>query len=125
VLLSLSGLSLHRIAFLLHVSAQSVLNWIRAFAREHEQKPEPTGRIIILERDAMWHYRKKERCQLWMWKAREQETGQLLAWECGRREKAPLQKMVDGLIQWAVTIYWLDDWAPYASVIPQDKLRTG
>ena len=33
VLLYLSGISMHRIAFLLRVSAQSVLNWIRAFAQ--------------------------------------------------------------------------------------------
>ena len=31
VLLYLSGISMHRIAFLLRVSAQSVRNWIRAF----------------------------------------------------------------------------------------------
>jgi transposase-like protein len=48
VLLYLSGISMHRIAFLLRVSAQSVLNWIRAFAKEHEQKPEPTGKTIIM-----------------------------------------------------------------------------
>jgi transposase-like protein len=35
VLLYLSGISMNRIAFLLRVSAQSVLNWIRAFATEH------------------------------------------------------------------------------------------
>jgi transposase-like protein len=40
----LNGVSMNRIAFLLQVSAQSVLNWIRAFAREHYEKPEPTGR---------------------------------------------------------------------------------
>jgi transposase-like protein len=48
----LSGLSMNRIAFLLRVSAQAVLHWIRAFAREHDQK---------LELDEMWHYLKKKR----------------------------------------------------------------
>jgi transposase-like protein len=38
----LSGVSMHRIAFLLQVSAQAVLNWIRAFATAHPEKPEPT-----------------------------------------------------------------------------------
>jgi transposase-like protein len=35
VLLYLSGISMHRIAFLLRVSAQSVLKWLRTFAQEH------------------------------------------------------------------------------------------
>ena len=59
VLLYLSGISMHRIAFLLRVSAQSVLNWLRTFAQEHYEKPEPTGKAIILELDEMWHYLKK------------------------------------------------------------------
>jgi transposase-like protein len=48
VLLYLSGISMNRIAFLLHVSAQAVLNWIRTFAQKFQEKPEPTGRSIIL-----------------------------------------------------------------------------
>jgi transposase-like protein len=48
VLFYLSGISMNRIAFLLRVSAQAVLNWIRAFAMEHYQKPEPTGNTIAL-----------------------------------------------------------------------------
>jgi insertion element IS1 protein InsB len=122
VLLYLSGVSMHRIAFLLRVSAQSILNWIRAFAKEHAQKPEPTGRIIVLELDEMWHYLKTKRCKLWIWKALDHETGQLLDWECGRRDKATLQKMVDRLAQWNVYMYCSDKWATYTSVIPQDKL---
>jgi transposase-like protein len=34
VLLYLSGISMNRIAFPLHVSAQAVLNWIRTFAQK-------------------------------------------------------------------------------------------
>src|SRR5919106_6495850 len=56
----LSGMSMNRIAFLCRVSAQSVLNWIRAFAKEHDEKLEPTGRTIVLELDEMWHYLKKK-----------------------------------------------------------------
>ena len=40
VLLYLSGLSMHRIAFLLRVSVQSALTWRRTFAQEHDEKPE-------------------------------------------------------------------------------------
>jgi hypothetical protein len=35
---------MNRIAFLLQVSAQLVLNWIRAFALEHYEKPEPPAK---------------------------------------------------------------------------------
>jgi insertion element IS1 protein InsB len=60
--------------------------------------------------------------KLWIWKALDRDTGQLLDWECGRRDKAPLKKMVDRLAQWDVQLYCTDKWATYASVIPQDKL---
>src|SRR5215510_5406370 len=64
VLWYLSGSSMNPIGALLHVSAQSVLNWIRAFAREHYEKPEPTGKAIVLELDEMWHYVKNKRYKL-------------------------------------------------------------
>lgn len=113
VLLYLSGISMHRIAFLLRVSAQAVLTWIRAFAKEHEEKPDPTGRMIVLELDEMWHYLKKKRCKLWIWKALDRDTGQLLDWECGQRDKATLKRMVNRLAQWDVQMYCTDKWAPY------------
>ena len=59
VLLYLSGLSMHRIATLCGVSAQAVLNWIRAFAQEHYEKPVPGGNAVVLEVDEMWHSIKK------------------------------------------------------------------
>jgi insertion element IS1 protein InsB len=122
VLLYLSGLSMNRIAFLLRVSAQAVLNWIRTFAQQYQEKPEPTGRSIILELDEMWHYVKQKRQKLWIWKALDQDTGQLLDWECGRRDKATLKKMVDRLASWDVKVYCTDQWSTYASVISQDRL---
>jgi hypothetical protein len=74
----LNGVSMNRIAFLLQVSAQSILNWIRASAQEHYEKPEPTGKAIRLELDEVWHYPKKKRRKLWIRKALDRETGQLL-----------------------------------------------
>ena len=59
VLLYMSGLSMHRIATLCGVSAQAVLNWIRVFAREHDEKPAPEGKAVVLEWDEMWHDIKK------------------------------------------------------------------
>jgi transposase-like protein len=99
VLLYLSGLSIHRIALLVRVSAQSVLNWLRAFAVVYYEKPELTGGTLVLEQDEMWHYVKKRQQKLLIWKALDQETGQLLDWECGRRNKATLKQMVDRLAQ--------------------------
>jgi IS1 family transposase/transposase-like protein len=122
VLLYLSGISMHRIAFLLRVSAQSVLNWLRTFAQEHYEKPEPTSRAIILELDEMWHYLKQKRRKLWIWKALDRGTGQLLDWECGRRGKATLKKLVDRLVPGDVKMYCTDKWATYASIILQDTL---
>jgi transposase-like protein len=77
----LSGMSMHRIAFLCRVSEQSVLNWLRSFAKEHYEKLEPAGKAVILERDEMWHYVKAKRQKLWIWKALVLESGKLLDWE--------------------------------------------
>jgi transposase len=54
----LSGMSTYRIAFLLRVSTQAVLTWIRDLATDYYERPEPTGRTIVLQRDEIWHYLK-------------------------------------------------------------------
>jgi len=113
---------MHRLAFLLRVSAQAVLTWIRACAQEHTKKPEPGGRTLILELDEMWQYLKQKRHTLWSWNALDRDTGPLLDWECGRRDKATMQKLIDRLAQGDVKLYGTDQWATYASVIPADKL---
>ena len=59
VWLYISGLSMRRISRLCQCSTQSVLNWVRAYAREQYAKPSPDGRVVILEVDEMWHYLKK------------------------------------------------------------------
>ena len=122
VLFYLSGISMHCIACLLRVSAPSVLNWIRTFAKAHEEKPAPTGKTIVLQLEEMWHDLKKKRQKLWIWKALDHESGQLLDWACGRRDKATLKKLVDRLAPWEVKRYGTDQWVTSASVIPQDKL---
>jgi len=122
VLLYLSGISMNRIAFLLQVSAQAVLNWIRAFATEHSKKPEPRGKTMVLELDEMWHYLTRKRRKLWIRKVLDRDTGQLLDWECGRRDKTTLKTLVKRLAQWDVQRYGTDQWAASAAVIPQDQL---
>jgi IS1 family transposase len=113
---------MNRIAFLARVSVQTVLNWIRAFAKDNYEKPRPTGTIIVLELDEMRHYIKKKRQKLWIWKALDTVSGKLLDWECGRRDKKTLQKMVDRLTRWDVKRYCTDKWASYAWVSPKEKL---
>jgi hypothetical protein len=66
---------MNRIAFLLRVSVQAVLTWLRDFAKDSYEKPEPAGRTIVLQRDAMWHYLKKKRHKLWIGKALDRDTG--------------------------------------------------
>src|SRR5262249_9883196 len=122
VLWYLSGMAMHRIAFLLPGSTQALPTSVMGFATASSQKPVPSGRTIILQLDEMWHYLKNKRGKLWIWKALDRDTGQLLDWECGRRDKKTLKKMVDRLAQWDVKMYCTDKWATYASVIPQDKL---
>jgi insertion element IS1 protein InsB len=43
-------------------------------------------------------------------------------WACGRRDAATLKRLVDRLALWGVTFYCPDNRAPYAAVIPQEKL---
>ena len=55
IILYLGGNSMGFIARLLRVSRQTVLDWIRDFAKKNYEKPEP-GSAIVLELDEMWHY---------------------------------------------------------------------
>ena len=59
VLLYLSGLSMNRTAKLLGVSTPTVMTWIERFAEVYAQKPEPEGRVVVVELDEMWHFLKK------------------------------------------------------------------
>ena len=78
VLWYVSGLSMHRMAFLLRVSTPAVLTWIRDVATASDEKPATTGRIIVLQRDAMGHSLKNKRGKLWRGKALDRDMGQLL-----------------------------------------------
>jgi IS1 family transposase len=94
VLLSLRGIPMHRIALLLRVFAQAMLHGIRPLAKHYREKPEPTGKTLLLELDALGHSLKKKRHTLRIGKALDQATGQLLDWAWGRRDQATLKKIV-------------------------------
>ncbi len=55
-LLYISGLSLRTIVRLLHTFATSVLSWVRKFALDNYEKPQPNSEAIIVQLDEMWHF---------------------------------------------------------------------
>ena len=55
ILLYSSGISFNAIGKHLNVSAQSILNWVRAFATDNYEKPEPSEAIVV-ELDEFWHF---------------------------------------------------------------------
>jgi len=63
---------------------------------------------------------KKNKC--WIWKAYCRTTGQLIDWECGDRSSATLKNLLDRLEQFEVAMYFADNWAAYAELIPPEKL---
>ena len=112
---------MNAIAKILRASPSTILQWIRDFANQHAQPPEPETDTVVLELDEMWHYLKKKQ-KLWIWKVLCRDTGELIGWECGHRDKATLKKLIQRLEKWNVKVYYTDDWHPYRAVIPKDKL---
>lgn len=63
VLLYLGGLSLNATAKHLDVSVQSVLNWVRDFAKANYEKPEPE-KVVVVELDEFWHFVESKKTSL-------------------------------------------------------------
>lgn len=59
VFLYCHGVSMNALARMFKVQTSSVLKWIKKFAEEHYEKPEPQGKAIVMELDEIWHYVKK------------------------------------------------------------------
>ena len=55
-LLYISGLSLRTIARLLHTSATSVLSWVKKFALDNYEKPQPSSEAVVIQLNKMWHF---------------------------------------------------------------------
>ena len=49
----INGLSLRTIARLLHTSATSVLSWVKKFALENYEKPQPSSEAVVIQLDEM------------------------------------------------------------------------
>jgi transposase-like protein len=58
-LLYMTGISFNAIGAHLAVSAQAVLDWVKAFAIANYEKPEPASAVVV-ELDEMWHFIKKK-----------------------------------------------------------------
>jgi len=68
ILLYLSGLSMRTISKVVHTDLHAVYRWIRIFAEENYEKPEPepepASDAIVVELDEMWHYIQKKKQNL-------------------------------------------------------------
>ena len=50
------GLSFRTIAKLMKVTHKAIYDWVKAFAINNYDKPEPQGSAVIVELDEMWHF---------------------------------------------------------------------
>jgi transposase len=56
ILLYLCGLSMRTISKIVKTDVHAVYRWIRKFAEDNYEKPEPKSESVVVELDEMWHY---------------------------------------------------------------------
>ena len=49
----------------------------------------------------------------------------LIDWECGNRDAATLNRLLERLKPWSVTLYCTDDYAPYDTLLPVGRHYIG
>ena len=59
VFLYCHGVSMNALGNMLGVRTSSVLKWIRRYATAHYEKPVPSGKVVVMELDEMWHFLQK------------------------------------------------------------------
>ena len=59
-MLYMFGLSQRSIAKIVKTDVHAVHRWIKKFAQEHYEKPEPISGKVVVELDEMWHYVSKK-----------------------------------------------------------------
>ena len=59
VFLYCHGVSMNALGHMFGVRASSVLKWIRRYAAIHYEKPAPSGKVVVMELDEMWHFLQK------------------------------------------------------------------
>ncbi len=126
VLLYTLGLSMNAIAQQLGVSTPSILNWIRAHAATHAPRPhpQPGEEVVVMAVDELWHFLKKEH-KLWIWPAFDRAGRRLVDWECGDRDAATLNRLLERLKRWNVTLYGTDEFGLYDSLLPVGRHDMG
>ena len=55
-LLYMTGLSFRTIAKIVKADVHAVHRWVKKFAKDNYEKPEPKSEAVIVELDEMWHY---------------------------------------------------------------------
>lgn len=124
-ILYLCGMSITSAAFLLGVAPSTVQAWLEWVATEYAPKPVPSGTVVVVELDEMWHFLNSKNEKLWIWKAINHATGELLDWECGDRSEKTAAALIDRLKKTGAKLYIADEYAVYAALIPIGKLYQG
>jgi transposase-like protein len=63
ILLYINGLSLRTIARLIHVTSTAVLKWVRQYALENYEKPQPKNNTtaVVIDLDEVWRYLQRKK----------------------------------------------------------------
>src|SRR3954469_2212478 len=67
----------------------------------------------------------KKKNKLWIWLAFDRSGQRLVDWECGGRDAATLNRLLERLKPWSVTLYCTDDYAPYDTLLPVGRHYIG
>src|SRR4051794_22131923 len=67
----------------------------------------------------------KKKNKLWIWLAFDRSGQRLIDWECGNRDAATLNRLLERLKPWSVTLYCTDDYAPYDTLLPVGRHSIG
>ena len=122
ICLFLSGLSKNAVAKLMGVSCQSICDWIVEMGEYEKLMPKPTGELVSLELDEMWHFHHEKAKKLWIWKAYCRETGHLVAFTFGDRDTGALIDLISKLKEFNIKVFFTDHFGPYQKLIPDHML---
>jgi IS1 family transposase len=95
IVLYVSGLSMKRIGYIIGVTAQSVMGWIRDYGGHLEG-----GRLFLLTRSVLWRWMnsaifKKKADKLWIWKVYDRTLKRCVRWTLGDRSSATFRHLMD------------------------------
>ena len=65
----------------------------------------------------------KKKNKLWIWLAFDRSGQRLVDWECG--DAATLNRLLERLKPWSVTLYCTDDYGPYDTLLPVGRHYIG